>query len=53
MPKVFEDFVVKALRETSALRQLTPNIKNFPQNRPLKFDTKGVDFILTPLLNRQ
>jgi 5-methylcytosine-specific restriction endonuclease McrBC regulatory subunit McrC len=38
MPKVFEDFVVKALRETKALQSIGANEKNFPQNKPLKFD---------------
>ena len=45
MPKIFEDFVVKALRECKILQTLGANNKSFPQNRPLRFDTNGRIFL--------
>lgn len=41
MPRVFEDFVVIALRESQTLSSFGANMNNFPQNKPLRFDTKG------------
>jgi len=41
MPKIFEDFVVHALREAKAFQSLGLNEKNFPQNLSLKLDING------------
>jgi 5-methylcytosine-specific restriction endonuclease McrBC regulatory subunit McrC len=41
MPKIYEDFIVNALRESKPLQSLGANMKSFQQNKSLRFDTSG------------